>query len=75
MSASQTRAMGPKLPSAAALRRATAETAARLKDPNADIQEIYRAAEREAATLHAFWQTHGNQAKAELETEPEAVAG
>jgi hypothetical protein len=74
MKASQTRAEGPKLPSAAALRRATAETAARLNDPGASIHDIHRAAELEAATLHAFWQTHGNQAKAELETEPEAVA-
>jgi hypothetical protein len=74
MSASQTRAEGPKLPSRAALVRATAQTAATLKDPHASLQDIHHAAELEAATLHAFWQTHGNQAKAELEHEPEAVA-
>jgi hypothetical protein len=74
MSASQTRAAGPKLPTRTALLRATAQTAATLKDPNATIQDIHRAAELEAATLHAFWHHHGNQAKAELEHEPEAAA-
>ncbi len=74
MSASQTRAAGPKLPTRAALLRATAQTAATLKDPDATIQDIHRAAELEAATLHAYWQTPDAQAKAELEREPEAAA-
>ena len=74
MSASQTRPEGPKLPTRTALVRATAATAATLKDPDASIQDIHHAAELEAATLHAFWQRHGHQAKAELEHEPEAVA-
>ena len=74
MSASQRRAAGPRLPSRAELNRATKATAAAIADPNASVQDIHRAAEVEAATLHAYWQTPGVQAKAELEREPEAAA-
>ena len=74
MSASQSRAAGPRLPSRAELNRATEATAAAIADPNASVQDIHRAAELEAATLHAYWQTPGAQAKAELEREPEAAA-
>ena len=72
MSASQTRAEGPKLPTRAALLQATTQTAAALKDPDANVQDIHRAAELEAATLHAYW--HTSQGKAELDREPEAAA-
>jgi hypothetical protein len=74
-SAAQAQVEGPKLPSLAALNRATRATAAVLADPEATIRDVYRAAELEAATLHAYWQTPGVQAKHELETrgpEPEA---
>jgi hypothetical protein len=74
MSASQTRAAGPRLPSRAELNRATKTTTAAIADPNASVQDIHRAAELEAATLHAYWQTPGMQAKAGLEREPEAAA-
>ena len=74
MSASQRRAAGPRLPSRAELNRATKATAAAIADPNASVQDIHRAAELEAATLHACWQTPGMQGKAELEREPEAAA-
>ncbi len=74
MSASQTRAAGPRRPTRAALNRATTATAAAIADPNASVQDVHRAAELEAATLHAYWQTPGVQAKAELEREPEAAA-
>ncbi len=74
MSASQTRAAGPRLPSRAELNRATRATAAAIADPNASMQDIHRAAELEAATLHAYEHHHGKQAKAELEREPEAAA-
>ena len=74
MSASQRRAAGPRLPSRAELNRATKATAAAIADPNASVQDIHRAAELEAAILHAYWQTPGMQAKAELEREPEAAA-
>ena len=67
-----TRAEGPRLPTLAELNRATAVTAAALADPEATIQHIYQAAELEEATLHAYWQTPGWAAKAELEREPEA---
>jgi hypothetical protein len=68
-------AEGPKLPSLAALNQATRATAAALADPEMTVWDVYRAAELEAATLHAYWQTPGVQAKHELETrgpEPEA---
>ena len=74
MSASQRRAPGPRLPSRAELNRATTATAAAIADPDGTVQDIHRAAEVEAATLHAYWQTPGAQAKAELEHEPEAAA-
>jgi len=74
MSASQRRAAGPRLPSRAELNQATSTTAAAIADPNASVQDIHRAAELEAATLHAYWQTPGMQAKAGLEREPEAAA-
>jgi len=74
MSASQRRAAGPRLPSRAELNRATKATAAAIADPNASVQDIHRAAELKAATLHAYWQTPGMQAKAELEREPKAAA-
>jgi len=74
MSASQTPAAGPRLPSRAELNQATKATAAAIADPNASVQDIHRAAELEAATLHAYWQTPGMQAKAGLEREPEATA-
>ena len=74
MSASQRRAAGPRLPGRAELNRATRATAAAIADPNASVQEIHKAAELEAATLHAYWQTPGAQAKAELDREPEAAA-
>ena len=74
MSASQRRAAGPRLPSRAELNRATRATAAAIADPDASVQDIHRAAELEAATLHAYWHTPGPQAKAELEREPEAAA-
>jgi hypothetical protein len=74
MSASQTGPAGPELPTRTALAHATAHTAAVLKDPGASLQDIHHAAELEAATLHAFWHRPGNQAKAELEREPEAAA-
>ena len=76
VSASQTSARttaeGPKLPTRAALNRATRATAAAIADPESSVQEIHKAAELEAATLHAYWHTPGAQAKAELEREPEA---
>jgi hypothetical protein len=62
---------GPKLPTLRQLNRATAQTAAVLSDPNATLADKHHAAELEAATLHAFWQTHGGRAKAVLELEPE----
>lgn len=74
MSASQTRAAGPRLPSRADLNQATQATAAAIADPAASVQDICRAAELEAATLHAYWHTPGTQAKAELDCEPEAAA-
>lgn len=74
MSASQTRPAGPRLPSRADLNRATQATAAALADPDASVLDVHRAAELEAATLHAYWHRPGVQAKAELESEPEAAA-
>jgi hypothetical protein len=74
MSASQRRAARPRLPSRAELNRATRATAAAIADPSASVQDIHGAAELEAATLHAYWQTPGALAKAELEREPEAAA-
>ncbi len=74
MSASQRRTAGPRLASRAELNRATTATAAAIADPNASVQDIRRAAEFEAATLHAYWHTPGAQAKAELDREPEAAA-
>jgi hypothetical protein len=74
MSASQRRAAGPQLPSRAELNRATRATAAVIADPGASVQDVHRAAELEAATLHAYWQKPGPQAKAELERDPEAGA-
>jgi hypothetical protein len=70
------RAEGPRLPTLAALNRATAETAAALADPESTVTDVHRAAELEAATLSAYWQTPGAQAKYELEREhPELEAG
>ena len=70
------RAEGPRLPTLAELNRATRATGAVLADPESTIQDVHRAAELEAATLHAYWQTPGAQAKAELEREhPELEAG
>lgn len=71
MSASQTRAAGPRLPSLAELNRATKATAAAIADPDATVHDIHQAAELEAATVHAFWR-RGRSAQAELEREPEA---
>jgi hypothetical protein len=73
-STGRARAAGPQLPTLADLNRATAHTAATLADPAATVQDASRAAELEAATLHAFWHRPGPQAKAALETEPEAAA-
>jgi hypothetical protein len=61
------RAEGPRLPTLAELRHATAHTQAVLDSPHPALADVYRAAEFEAATLHAFWQTPGTQAKYELE--------
>jgi hypothetical protein len=66
------RAEGPRLPTLTELNRATAATAATIADPASTVTDIHRAAELEAATLHAYWQTPGVQAKAELERDPEA---
>ena len=66
------RAEGPRLPTLAELRRATAETAATMADPKASVHDKYAAAEREASALHAFEHTPGNQAKADLELYLEA---
>jgi hypothetical protein len=63
------------LPSRAELNQATNATAVTIADPNASVQAIHRAAELEAAaTLHAYWQKPGGQAKTEFECEPEAGA-
>ena len=56
---------GPALPTAADLNKATQATAAALADPDASVQDVCRAAELEAATLHAF--AHAPGAEAELE--------
>jgi hypothetical protein len=72
MSAAQPWAAGPPLPSLADLNLATRETAAVLNDPASSLQEVQRAAELEAATLHAYWHS-GRVAQAELEIHgPEA---
>jgi len=42
---------------------------ATIADPSASLEDVRRAAELEAATLHAYWQTPGAQAKYELERE------
>ncbi len=63
--------IGPRLPTLGELNRATAVTAATIADPASTAADIHRAAELEAATLHAYWQTPGAGAKAELEHEPE----
>jgi hypothetical protein len=69
-------AAGPRLPTLGELNRATAVTAAAIADPASTAADIQRAAELEAATLHAYWQTPGAQAKYELEREhPELEAG
>jgi hypothetical protein len=76
VSAPEPWAAGPEYPTLADLNRATRDTAAVLADPEATVQDIYRAAELEAATLHAFWQTPTLTAKAELEAHgPELEAG
>ena len=62
----------PALPTREDLNRATARTQAALEDPASTVTDVHRAAELEAATLHAYWQTPGAQAKAELEREPRA---
>ncbi len=67
-------AEGPRLPTREDLNRATARTQAALEDPASTVTDVHRAAELEAATLHAYWQTPGAQAKAELEREPELEA-
>ena len=68
--------VGPRLPTMGELNRATAVTAAMIADPASTAADIQRAAELEAATLHAYWQTPGAQAKYELEREhPELEAG
>jgi hypothetical protein len=78
MTASQTtpsaRAEGPRLPTLAELNRATRATSEVIAEPDSTATDIYRAAELEAATLHAYWHTGGWTAKAELEREPEAGA-
>jgi hypothetical protein len=43
-----------------------------LDDPQSTVADAYRSAELEAATLHAFEQRPGNQAKADLERYLEA---
>ncbi len=68
------RAEGPRLPTMAELNRATAHTAATIKDPESTVHDVHRAAEMEAATLHAFEQRHGNQAGTDLERYREAEA-
>jgi hypothetical protein len=68
--------VGPRLPTLGELNRATAVTAATIADPASTAADIQRAAGLEAATLHAYWQTPGAQAKYELEREhPELEAG
>jgi len=70
------RAEGPRLPTLAELNRATAVTQAAIADPCPSLADVYEAAELEAATLHAYWQTSGAQAKYELEREhPELETG
>ena len=67
--------IGPRLPTLSELNRATAVTAATIADPSASLDDVRQAAELEAATLHAYWQTPGAQAKYELEREhPELEA-
>ena len=63
------RAAGPPLPTLGDLHEVTRATADALADPGASIHDVHRAAELEAATLHAYW--HSGQA--ELELEPEAA--
>lgn len=72
MNTSPDKRQGPKLPTLAQLNRATAHTASVLADPHATLTDRHRAAELEAATLHAFWRTHGARAKTVLKQEPEA---
>jgi len=62
----QVRAAGPRLPTPAELNRATARTAAALADPDSTLADIYRLAELEAATLHAFERRRGSQVQADL---------
>ena len=64
-------AAGPPLPDLDDLNRATRATAASLADPAATLQDVQRAAELEAAVLHAY-RNSGLIARAELEREPEA---
>jgi hypothetical protein len=71
----QARAAGPRLPSPAELRRATARTAAAIADPASTAVDVYRAAEAEEATVLAFMQGRGSQMQADLEHWREAEAG
>ena len=70
--AAQGRVQGPRLPTLRDLHRATHASAEVLRDPDATLADRQYANEMEAATLHAYW--HRLTAKAELETDPEAVA-
>ena len=64
--ATTTRAEGPRLPTRAELYRATDATRATMNDPAASVLDRYKAAENEAAALHAFEQRHGSQTQADI---------
>jgi hypothetical protein len=75
MSAPRPWAAGPELPGLRDLEYATRATATVLGDPEATLEDVRQAAELEAATLHAYWQS-GLIARAELEAHgPEAEIG
>jgi hypothetical protein len=61
------RLAGPRLPTPAELRRATARTRAVMRDPAATPADRLHAAELEAAIVHAFQRGRGSQVQADLE--------
>ena len=70
-----TRAEGPRLPTRSELYRATDATRATMNDPGASMLDRYKAAENEAAALHAFEQRPGSQTQADVERWREMEAG
>jgi hypothetical protein len=64
---SRRRPEGPRFPTLAELRRATARTREVLADPEATAMDRYRAAEREMAIACAIERGYGSQVQADLE--------